>query len=358
MIMMPLATAAVSKRMRLLSTLIVVLVLLSSPPRVESFAPSARPKTVLQHSSRTTLYAQQTGEPGIATADAFNPNSRSPRRNLFQRIRNPLRRHNKKRTRVLAAALAALAWWKGPNACTEAAHAISILHSTTPPAILEATTEAPSAVFPGSPKLKSTRVATGAGSVLLVVLGGDVVRRKVIRNSPGNSTTATDTLLEEDPLLPGEIEYAQLKLEDPLLPGETEYAQLKLEDDQEQVKHAQKRVEGILDRVKEAQRKANEVVENAIVTKAPEPQVVPVVSVPVKPVSVAPAAIKTPAAQKKPVVKISKLPLKNPKYTKARQQPKAPTEEEQLKQKYASIDSLEERAFQVLVDLGMVETTD
>ena len=52
------------------------------------------------------------------------------------------------------------------------------------------------------------------------------------------------------------------------------------------------------------------------------------------------------------------LPLKSPKYRKARQQPKAPQEEDELKQKYASIDDIEERAYQILVDLGMVEPTD
>jgi len=43
---------------------------------------------------------------------------------------------------------------------------------------------------------------------------------------------------------------------------------------------------------------------------------------------------------------------------KARQQqPKSPAEEAKLQARYAAIESLEERAFQILVDLGMVEVT-
>ena len=42
-------------------------------------------------------------------------------------------------------------------------------------------------------------------------------------------------------------------------------------------------------------------------------------------------------------------------YGKARSQPKAPDEAQALKEKYAAIDSIEERAYQILVDLGIVE---
>lgn len=41
----------------------------------------------------------------------------------------------------------------------------------------------------------------------------------------------------------------------------------------------------------------------------------------------------------------------------ARQQPKAPAEEARLQAKYAAIESLEERAYTILVDLGMVQVT-
>jgi len=47
-------------------------------------------------------------------------------------------------------------------------------------------------------------------------------------------------------------------------------------------------------------------------------------------------------------------PLLEPKYIRARQQPKDPIEEIRLQQKYAAIESLEERAFQILLDLGML----
>ena len=42
------------------------------------------------------------------------------------------------------------------------------------------------------------------------------------------------------------------------------------------------------------------------------------------------------------------------KWDLARQQPKSPMEEATLAAKYAAISSVEERAFQILVDLGMV----
>ena len=42
-------------------------------------------------------------------------------------------------------------------------------------------------------------------------------------------------------------------------------------------------------------------------------------------------------------------------YAKARKQPKNPQEEARLQAKYAAIESLEERAFTILVDLGMVQ---
>ena len=46
------------------------------------------------------------------------------------------------------------------------------------------------------------------------------------------------------------------------------------------------------------------------------------------------------------------------KYVQARQQPKSPEEAKILAGKYAAITSLEERAYQILVDLGMVEVRE
>jgi len=51
----------------------------------------------------------------------------------------------------------------------------------------------------------------------------------------------------------------------------------------------------------------------------------------------------------------SVLPLTDTVYVQARQQPKSPKQEAILAEKYAVIETVEERAFQVLVDLGMVE---
>lgn len=45
-------------------------------------------------------------------------------------------------------------------------------------------------------------------------------------------------------------------------------------------------------------------------------------------------------------------------FTKARQQPKSTSYEQWLQRKYQSIPDLESRAFTILVDLGMIETTD
>jgi hypothetical protein len=49
------------------------------------------------------------------------------------------------------------------------------------------------------------------------------------------------------------------------------------------------------------------------------------------------------------------LPLCDPEHLQARSQPKSSTEETELAVKYASISDVGERAFQILVDLGMVE---
>lgn len=62
----------------------------------------------------------------------------------------------------------------------------------------------------------------------------------------------------------------------------------------------------------------------------------------------------TPVTQNGNVEGTEALPLMAPKYIRARQQPKDPMEEIRLQQKYAAIESLEERAFQILLDLGMV----
>jgi hypothetical protein len=53
----------------------------------------------------------------------------------------------------------------------------------------------------------------------------------------------------------------------------------------------------------------------------------------------------------------SLLPLQDKKYVKARTQPKSPREEEILAAKYAAIPTVEERAYQILVDLGMIEVS-
>lgn len=51
----------------------------------------------------------------------------------------------------------------------------------------------------------------------------------------------------------------------------------------------------------------------------------------------------------------SVLPLTDKVYVQARQQPKSPRQEAMLAEKYAAIESVEERAYQILIDLGMVE---
>ena len=54
----------------------------------------------------------------------------------------------------------------------------------------------------------------------------------------------------------------------------------------------------------------------------------------------------------------AELPLMTPQFVKARQQPKTAMEERLLQQKYQSIANLEDKAFQILVDLGMIETEE
>ena len=51
------------------------------------------------------------------------------------------------------------------------------------------------------------------------------------------------------------------------------------------------------------------------------------------------------------------LPLMNKKYIDARSQPKSVTEESALADKYSSIPDVGDRAFQILLDLGMIEST-
>jgi ADP-ribosylglycohydrolase len=63
--------------------------------------------------------------------------------------------------------------------------------------------------------------------------------------------------------------------------------------------------------------------------------------------------IKEPAVSLRMIVPVS---LKD-KYKIVRQQPKSPEEEEALARKYADIESLEQRAYAILKDLGMLELT-
>ena len=51
----------------------------------------------------------------------------------------------------------------------------------------------------------------------------------------------------------------------------------------------------------------------------------------------------------------TEYPLMHQRFVDARAQPKSPDVEAALASKYAAIQSLEERAFQILLDLGMIE---
>lgn len=50
-------------------------------------------------------------------------------------------------------------------------------------------------------------------------------------------------------------------------------------------------------------------------------------------------------------------PLRDPQFIEARRQPKPRAEKERLAMKYASIEDVSDRAFQVLLDLGMIEAS-
>lgn len=54
----------------------------------------------------------------------------------------------------------------------------------------------------------------------------------------------------------------------------------------------------------------------------------------------------------------SNLPLMSPKYRAARSQPKSAQEESTLAEKYAAIADIGDRAFQILLDLGMIDADD
>ena len=51
------------------------------------------------------------------------------------------------------------------------------------------------------------------------------------------------------------------------------------------------------------------------------------------------------------------LPLMTPKFVDARKPTKSETEDEKLRKKYKAIQDDSERAFQILLDLGMIEKT-
>ena len=51
---------------------------------------------------------------------------------------------------------------------------------------------------------------------------------------------------------------------------------------------------------------------------------------------------------------ITSYPLPDPKFVGSRRQPKSKDEEEMLKAKYGQIHDVSERAYQILVDLGLV----
>jgi protein-disulfide isomerase len=51
------------------------------------------------------------------------------------------------------------------------------------------------------------------------------------------------------------------------------------------------------------------------------------------------------------------FPLQGKQFDLARQQPKADEEAQSLSAKYAAIESVEERAYQIIIDLGLAEET-
>lgn len=67
--------------------------------------------------------------------------------------------------------------------------------------------------------------------------------------------------------------------------------------------------------------------------------------------------IKNPAAMltRETASATAELPLMTKHFVQARSQPKGLSEEKRLQQKYAAIPDVGERAYQILVDLGMVE---
>jgi hypothetical protein len=59
-----------------------------------------------------------------------------------------------------------------------------------------------------------------------------------------------------------------------------------------------------------------------------------------------------------PIPTNTELPLMTKKYIEARQQPKSQAEEERLQKKYMAYTDVGERAFAILVDLGMIEVAE
>lgn len=290
------------------------------------------------------------------------------------------RRRPSKRKQLAGILFGLSLWFRGvPNASIEqssnAAHAVPSTSRTT------FKTKANTITTQRDRSSSSNRrIATGAGTILLATGAGMYVGQAVRRRSAVEQYEEAVDLATEDcsnqEVSPAQIEYAKVGLDE--------------EYEKERTERAKEMVKEILENVFEREITKQEVdveLETPASVTSVAPQKQPVEQPNqglVKQTDEQVTTVVTANPVKKPEPSVSsrirmslpleldipanfpfskyastqQLPLKSKKYQHARRQPKSPEEEDALKQKYASIEDLSERAYTILVDLGMVEPSD
>lgn len=392
--------------MRSLSTFVTLFVVLCVTSNninvVESFV-------VAPYTSSCCKKAASAPRPRLLLSDSINHNNGDfndfhnepiPKRlhkqqNILSKIfQNPFK--GKRNSRLVGVVLATLVWWKGPQLDVFANnnHNRNVAHAQSQAAPLDSK----SAVSTTKKTGGSSKLVTGTG-IVLVAAGAGVVVGKVLKKGQQQGTNGSSIDgIDSDTTRTIGLTRTSSGLTDTSIVADDkqqretgEEAESAQKNKKEQEK-AQAQVATMIDRVQKAQRRAEQVLEEKVEeTKTPPPPIIaapaaksveppvpaaaaviaapaPVVAAPVVtvPAPVVPAPV-VPVVAKKiqlertpapPAAKKTSPPKNGRSIANARKQPKAPSDEEKLKMKYGAIPSVEERAFQILVDLAMVETTD
>jgi hypothetical protein len=170
-----------------------------------------------------------------------------------------------KRSRIVGVVLAALVWWKGPNALLMTPQQTGGIFGASSGNVAHAS----SATATKGSKSGGTRLFTGTGTILVAAGAGGFVGRKIIMgqqqlNETAGSIDDDDDLLDDQPIPQGDLEMAKLKMTD----EEQETAEAAAQEAQEK---AQAMVASMLERVREAQVRASEILEDTIASDPPSP---------------------------------------------------------------------------------------